>query len=373
LGQILKNDHRKAQQNIMGKITQLAVSYFRRRTYFRLILIVLILFFWGYIEIGDFLPVREHDLNWHSLEAINADYHGGPITFAFLGDPKNSPVFGQIVRKLNKDAALQFAVIGGDLVFFADKETFNSFLEQRRNLQIPSLAIPGNHDVSFGNMDLYYHIFGRMYYSFVLGNSKFILMDDSNETDFGDEQEAWLEKELKDGMQYKYRFVFMHVPLWDPRDKSSVLIRFAHSLKDPDTARRIEELFLRYKVTTLFAGHIHAYYDVTSRGLHTIISGGAGAELMGKNPDHTFYHYVRVAVTDQGVKTQVVKLDKAIPHRGIRKYLSVAGLYWRTVGRIYVKYILMFVFILTLAFDGLLEYYYQRGLKHHRERFSEEP
>jgi len=344
----------------MEKLTHLTAGYFRRRTYFRLALIVLILCFWGYIEIGDLFPIKVHDLNRHGLDAINVRYKGSPITFAFLGDPKNSPVFQQIVRKLNNDASLQFAIIGGDLVLYPDRETFKSFLEQRRDLEIPSLTLPGNHDVAFDNMDLYYHIFGRMYYAFVLGNSKFIFLDDSNEMDIGDEQEAWLKKELKDGMNYKYRFVFMHVPLWDPRDKPGVLIRYAHSLKDPDVARRIEKLFLKYKVTTLFASHIHAYYDVAIRGLHTIISGGAGAELVGKEPDHTFYHYVRVTVTDQGVQTDVVKLDKAVPYRGLRKYLSIAVLYYRTIGRIYLKYILMFLFILTLALDGLLEFFYQR-------------
>jgi len=344
----------------MGKLTDLAVTYFRRRTYFRLALVVVILFFWGYIEIGDLIPIEEHDLNCHALAAINDRYAGGPITFAFLGDPKNSPVFQQIVDKLNKDASLQFAIITGDLVLFPDRETFASFLEQRRNLQIPSLTLPGNHDVAFDDMSLYYHIFGRMYYTFALGNSKFILLDDSNEKGIGCEQEAWLNKELEDGMRYKYRFVFMHVPLWDPRDKPDVLIRYAHSLKDPDEARRMEELFLKYKVTTLFAGHIHAYYDVTTRGLHTIISGGAGAELVGKDPDHTFYHYVRVKVTDQDVKTEVVKLGKAVPSGRFRRYWSIAGLYWRALGRIYIKYILMFIFIVALAFDGLLEYYYRR-------------
>jgi serine/threonine-protein phosphatase CPPED1 len=351
----------------MGKVTHLAVSYFRRRTYFRLALIVLVLFFWGYIEIGDLIPIKEHDLNQHALDAVNVRYHGGPITFAFLGDSKNSPVFQQIVSKLNKDASLQFAIIGGDLVLFPDRETFASFLDQRRNLEIPSLTLPGNHDVAFDDMSLYYHIFGRMYYAFALGNTKFILLDNSNETDFGDEQEAWLKKELKDGMHYQYRFVFMHVPLWDPRDKPGVLIRYAHSLKDPDAARRMEELFLKYKVTILFAGHIHAYYDVTTRGLHTIISGGAGAELVGKDPDHTFYHYVRVKATNQGVKTKLVKLGKAVPSGRFKGYLSIAGLYYRALGRIYIKYILMFIFIVALALDGLLEYYYRRRQRKDRE------
>ena len=351
----------------MGKLTDLAVAYFRRRTYFRLALVVLTLSFWGYIEIGDLIPIKEHDLNQRALDAINVRYHGGPITFAYLGDPKNSPIFQQIVDKLNKDASLQFAIIAGDLVLFPDRETFAAFLKQRRDLEIPSLTLPGNHDVAFNDMYLYYHIFGRMYYAFVLGNSKFILLDDSNETDIGCEQEAWLKKELEDGMRYKHRFVFMHVPLWDPRDKPGVLFHYAHSLKNPDAARRMEELFLKYKVTTLFVSHIHAYYNLTTRGLHTIISGGAGAELVGKEPDHTFYHYVRVKVTDQGVKTEVVKLDKALPSGRLGRYLSIAGLYYRALGRIYIKYILMFLFIAALALDGLLDFYYQRRQRKERE------
>lgn len=344
----------------MEKLTHYTAVYFRRRKYFRLGLIVIILCFWAFIEIGDLFPVKDHDLNYHSMEAVKDRYQGGGLDFAFLGDSKNSPVFSYLVRKLNNDQSLQFAIIGGDLVLYPASETFRSFLKQRRDLQIPSLALPGNHDVAFGNMGMYYKIFGRMYYSFSLGNSKFIMLDNSNETNLGVEQEAWLEQELKDGLHYKYRFVFMHVPLWDPRDKPGAMVRYAHSLKDPDTARRLEDLFVKYKVTALFASHIHAYYEETNRGIHTIISGGAGAELVGSKPDHTFYHYVKVKVTDQEVKTSVVKLDRHVSYSGIKKYLSIAGLYCRTMGRIYVKYVLMGFFLFTLLADGLLEYFFQR-------------
>ena len=346
----------------MQKITRFTGIYFRRRTWFRLALIALILGFWAYIEIGDLYPIPEHDLNYQALATITDRYQDddGPLTFAFLADSKNSPVFQQAVRTLNSDKSLQFAIIGGDLVLYPEGDTFKSFLHQRRDLEIPSLALPGNHDVAFDTMDLYYHIFGRMYYSFVLGDTKFILLDNSNEKNLGLEQEAWLEKELKDGLQYKQRFVFMHVPLWDPRDKPGVMVRYAHSMKDPDAARRLEDLFLKYKVTTLFASHIHAYYEDHPRGLSTIISGGAGAELVGNDPKHTFYHYVRVTVNQDKVSTEVVKIDKAVKYSGIKRYASIAGLYVRTLGRIYVKYVLIGFFLLVLITDGLLEYLYQK-------------
>ncbi len=346
----------------MKKISSFTAVYFKRRLWFRLILITVILVFWAYIEVGDLNPIAEHDLNYQALTTITDRYqnHDEPMTFAFLADSKNSPVFQQVVRALNSDHSLQFAIIGGDLVLYPEGDTFKSFLRQRQDLEIPSLALPGNHDVAFDTMDLYYHIFGRMYYSFVLGDTKFILLDNSNEKNLGLEQEAWLEKELQDAQQYTNRFVFMHVPLWDPRDKPGVVVRYAHSMKDPDVARRLEDLFLKYNVTTLFASHIHAYYKENPRGLSTIISGGAGAELVGKDPEHTFYHYVRVTVGKDKVQTEVVKIDQGIRYKGLRKYLSIAGLYFKTLGRIYVKYVLIGFFLLVLITDGLLEYLYQK-------------
>jgi len=346
----------------MKKLSRITTLYFRRRIWFRLALITLILSFWAYIVVGDLSPITEHDLNYQALTTITERYQNNntPLAFAFLADSKNSPVFQNIIRELNRDTSLQFAILGGDLVLYPEKNTFTSFLRQRQDLVIPSLTLPGNHDVAFDNIDLYYHIFGRMYYSFVLGNNKFILLDNSNEKNLGLEQEAWLKKELQDGMQYKNRFVFMHVPLWDPRDKPGVVVRYAHSLKDPDVARRLEDLFLKYKVTTLFASHIHSYYADSPRGLPTIVSGGAGAELVGNDPKHTFYHYVRVTVDSDKLSTEVIKINQPIKYRGINKYLSIAGLYIKTLGRIYVKYVLIGFFLLVLTVDGLLEYLYQR-------------
>lgn len=67
------------------------------------------------------------------------------------------------------------------------------------DLRIPSLVLPGNHDVAFHDRNMYYSIFGRFYYSFILGNAQFIMLDNSNEETLGDEQTAWLEKKLKYG------------------------------------------------------------------------------------------------------------------------------------------------------------------------------
>jgi len=354
----------------MKKLSNMATAYFRRRTWFRLALVFITLCLWGYFEISDLFPIKAHDLNYHAMQEIQKRAHGVPFCFAFLGDNKNSPVFNTLVKRLNHDPKLDFAILAGDTVLYPTRETYESFLKQLNSIQIPTLVLPGNHDVAFEDMDFYYKIFGRLYYAFELGAAKFIMLDDSNETGLGDQQTAWLERQLKDGLHDRYRFVFMHVPLWDPRDDNRAGIRYAHSLRDADTARQLEDLFVKYKVSVLFCSHIHAFYETTQRGLKTIISGGAGAELVGSDPKHTFYHYVRVTVSDQGVHTEVVPIGHKTPFEGIKKYLNIAGLYVRTLGKIYAGQILLALFILVLATDGLLEFLYHKKQQRMRQADS---
>ena len=47
-------------------------------------------------------------------------------------------------------------------------------------------------------------------------------------------------------------------------------------------------LFKKYKVTHIFAGHIHGYYTGTWDGMPYTITGGAGAQLYGSDPEHVF-------------------------------------------------------------------------------------
>jgi len=93
--------------------------------------------------------------------------------------------------------------------------------------------------------------------------------------------------------------VFLHIPLYDPRDGEK-----PHSLK-PEEASQLLALFKKYHVTHIFAGHIHAYYAGAWEGLPYIITGGAGAPLSGTDPQHAFYHYLKVTIRGSQVQVQV--------------------------------------------------------------------
>jgi 3',5'-cyclic AMP phosphodiesterase CpdA len=243
--------------------------------------------------------------DWNYNQIKNIERVQTPFSFAVFGDNKNSiTTFNNLIKRLNTEDIL-FALDIGDLVEDGEREKFRFFINQIRKLNTPLLTAIGNHELREGGRANYYDIFGRFYYSFTVGDAFFIVLDDAGEHRIDPWQMQWLRDELEKSLRYKYRFVFMHVPLYDPRKSG---FRIAHNLKDTRFVRKLNDLFDRYNITMLFASHIHAYYRGLWGKTPYIITGGAGAELVGTNPEHDFYHYIKVNINDKGVNYEVRKI-----------------------------------------------------------------
>ncbi len=231
------------------------------------------------------------DWNYHQLQKINNRQNN--FSFAVFGDNKNSiKTFDNLISKLNQDN-ITFAIDDGDLVYDGEKEKFRFFINQIKKINPPFLTVFGNHEARENGRAVYYNIFGNFYYSFHIGKSYFIVLDDSNEKKLDLAQLAWLKNELKNSQAYQQRFVFMHVPLYDPRKGNR---QVGHSLSDINFAKQLNQLFDDNNITMLFASHIHGYYRGHWGRTPYIITGGAGAELAGTDPAHYFYHYIKVNV-----------------------------------------------------------------------------
>ena len=256
-------------------------------------------------------------------EAVSKD---GNFSFIVFADNKNSiTTFNNLIEKVNQEKAA-FSIDVGDLVEDGSKGKFRFFINQIKNFRGPFLTAIGNHELREGGRANYYDLFGRFYYSFAFGKSYFIVLDDADERNLDHWQMNWLKSELRKSQQYKYRFVFMHVPLYDPRDNKSKGIIIHHCLQDEAFAQKLNNLFDEYKVTMLFSSHIHSYYRGIWGKTPYIITGGAGAELGGADPKHYFYHYIRVNVSNDGVRYDIVKL-KSPEFELIDRWIHDAGIY----------------------------------------------
>jgi hypothetical protein len=269
--------------------------------------------------------------------------------FAVFGDNKNShATFPELLREVSRDKELCFAIDLGDMVFDGEIEKYRYFFRQvHKNMNIPLLTAIGNHELHEKGRGLYYDLFGPFYYSFMIGRDYFIVVDDANEKGLDQWQHQWLEKELQKTANYSHRFVFMHVPLFDPRGP-----RHHHCLP-AGAAHSLLDLFKKYKVSHVFASHIHSYYTGNWEGIPYTITGGAGGELVGRDPDHDFFHYLKVSV--KGTDTSISVMPIATPDfEWFDRVGSMAWIYFYAALRLHgveIAIFLLMVYALTVAFE----------------------
>jgi predicted phosphodiesterase len=253
----------------------------------------------GYAGETGQLPAKHwNQQNLEKIKGITSE----PLTFAVLGDNRDNPaVFGRVLKKVDRESGLTFAIHLGDMVKEANLEQYQTFFKEvRQNLHRPLLTVIGNHELNGERgLELYHEIFGPDDYAFQIKQNYFIVLNDNAKEGLRGEQLRWLEDELQKSQTYKIRLVFLHIPLYDPRGGEN------HHCLSPEEAAKLLALFKNYKVTHVFAGHIHDYYAGDWEGLPYTITGGAGAPLYGTDPQHAFYHYLKVTVGDKWVRIQV--------------------------------------------------------------------
>ena len=252
-----------------------------------LVLLIIAVVLGAYKVLTMMIPIRERDLNYENFSKIKVK-DPNKFSFVVLGDNKNSyTTFDHMIRDINRHAdEISFVMNTGDLVFDGDDLKYRLFLDQIEELKVPHMVVPGNHDLCDEGVRLYHKIFGAFYYSFVVGKSLFIVLNDANEVRVDPQQLYWLKKRMKESWNYAHTFCFMHVPLFDPRPHEH------HCLKDRENVKEVLSILKEGKIDMVFCGHIHSYFRGNWDGVPYTITAGTGAELMGVDPRHYFYHYV---------------------------------------------------------------------------------
>lgn len=221
------------------------------------------------------------------------------FTFFVLGDNRDGkPVFQKILRQINQKRPL-FALDGGDLVSNGEKWEYLDFIDTIEQVNVSFLTALGNHDIRNGGRRTYQDLLAPDYYAFSFGNSHFIVLDSSS-GGLGDVQFRWLEENLnKASAAGKNIFVFSHVPPFDPwRGRN-------RAFSNPNEQGTFVDLMKRYRVTRVYASHIHSYFSGKRDGVTYVITGGAGAPLVSTKD---FFHYVEVKVNGNKVTEKVVKI-----------------------------------------------------------------
>jgi 3',5'-cyclic AMP phosphodiesterase CpdA len=141
---------------------------------------------------------------------------GDTLRFIFTGDSQQFyDEAKDLVASVNQQKGIAFMVVAGDISDFGLAREMQWVDEHLRRLNIPYVTVIGNHDLVGNGRPTYKHIFGDFNYSFVYGDTKFILVDtngreynfDGTAPDMG-----WLRPQLANRDGARRQVVISHVP-----------------------------------------------------------------------------------------------------------------------------------------------------------------
>ena len=240
---------------------------------------------------------RYLEMNWKSIKRISKVK---TIDFAVLGDPRTSQIgLEKIIKATYEDKNIKFSILLGDITDKGNLYEYALIFRLLSNTKKPILVIPGNHDTKKEGRAWFYHIFGPYYYSFPLKNAYFILLDISEKNHEFPFETVWLKKELKKSQNYKYKFVFLHIPPFDPRRGKN---KMGHSIRKAAFAKKLVKIFNEFNVSIIFCSHIHSFLKGYWGKVPFFITGEAGyqqAELS----------YLHVRIENNKLKVNIKRLE----------------------------------------------------------------
>lgn len=224
----------------------------------------------------------------------------GPKSFKFvqISDPQvgfmdrssdysySDNLFKQAVTAINR-VKPEFVIITGDLVHDAldlsQKDIYKKNISAI-NPKIKVYALPGNHDMrpwTEANHNNFLKFNGYDRFSFVQNDCAFIGFDSCCIKDGIEDQEAeqliWLIDQLKSAQGSRYIFLFTHCPIFrESIDEKEDYFNFSMPKRE-----EYLDLFKKYNVSAVFAGHTHKAYNSEWEGIKLITSGPVGTPLDG--------------------------------------------------------------------------------------------
>jgi len=236
-----------------------------------------------------------------------APVKNSPFSFVAMGDSRSHPeTFSTIMNQLNKFNP-DLIISMGDLVGNGGKfKQWNSqYFDPAKCVidHIPLISTLGDHEGDGDNGELFRYFFyphmnvNRLWFSFDFGDAHFVSLDYRHPYDRN--MIEWFKNDMIK-TRAKWKFVYMHRPCYNMGGHRSTWGRSVWP-----------ELFRRFKIDIVFAGHSHQYerffplrpaFQPETWPVTYITTGGGGAGLYGIGQSdflaaaESIHHFVYIKV-----------------------------------------------------------------------------
>ncbi|MFD2785705.1 metallophosphoesterase family protein [Hymenobacter rubripertinctus] len=182
-------------------------------------------------------PQEQRDLTAQNMARLAATPlpASDTLRFVFTGDSQRFYDDVQdLVQSVNQQPGIQFLVVSGDISDFGLGREMRWVDDQLGKLRVPYLTVIGNHDHVANGRDAYQEIFGPLNYSFVYGDTKFIMTDtNGREYNFNGRipDMPWVNQQLR-ATDTRRHVILSHVPPQDEDFDPAVRDAYAQALRE---------------------------------------------------------------------------------------------------------------------------------------------
>ena len=230
----------------------------------------------------------------------------GGFSFAVVGNINNSVgVFEERMIPALNQSGVDFMVSAGNAVSGGGEDKYRAIQGSLTHLDIPYLLTFGENEYeNFGSYRFYDH-FGPHFFSIKAGGARLIFLDSTGKTPWR-WQIRWLN-DLLSQEPNRLRFLFIGHPPLHP-DQEAPFEQDNDFLHPPEFRTALMDAIDRHDVDMVFSANLSLYADQVEGDTRFITTGGAGGLVL--NNDTSFYHYVRVDVSDDGeISHSMVRLE----------------------------------------------------------------
>jgi predicted phosphodiesterase len=226
--------------------------------------------------------------------------------FVVLGDTRNQKKITAMVYERAAAANPAFILHTGDIVRHGTAPEFlenHIALLERCTPGIPMFCVPGNHERGARrDFGVFKALYGDDKFSFVVGDCRFVGINNSTRARVSPGDLAYLDAELGRSPA-RHKFVFMHIP---PVFFEDTFAGEGRRRGFRDHADEMHALFQRHAVTEVFFAHIHGYATAMIDGVRYTLTAGGGAPLAkGLAMEARAYNFVTVDVTPGELRREV--------------------------------------------------------------------
>ena len=171
------------------------------------------------------------DINEINLNKLGDGSQDDTVRFVLTGDTQEShDETVDFYKKVNSMPGIDFVIVAGDITEFGDLKEMQWVARNLNKLNVPYVAVIGNHDLTSRGRDAFLRMYGKLNYSFIYGGVKFICHDtNSREYRFNGQVPdiPWLKKELQPEVGVDSYVAISHVPPTSPDFDEDLLEDYA--------------------------------------------------------------------------------------------------------------------------------------------------